>query len=55
MPVSESEQMVAALRRAGREVHYLVFGDDGHDIVKRENRAALGAAMGEWLMKAFAA
>ncbi|MDT5138348.1 MAG: hypothetical protein QOD58_2610 [Mycobacterium sp.] len=54
VPVSESEQMVEALRRAGRDVRYLLFDDDGHSITKRENRATLAAAMSEWLNKAFA-
>ena len=55
VPVSESEQIVEALQRAGRDVRYLLFDDDGHGIVKRENRAALATAMSEWLGKAFAA
>jgi dipeptidyl aminopeptidase/acylaminoacyl peptidase len=54
VPVSESEQIVDALRRAGRPVRYLLFADDGHEIVKRENHAALAAAMTEWLTEAFA-
>lgn len=54
VPVTESEQIVEALRRAGREVRYLLFEDDGHAISKRENRAALATAMSEWLTKAFA-
>jgi dipeptidyl aminopeptidase/acylaminoacyl peptidase len=53
VPVSESEQIVDALRRAGRHVRYLCFSDDGHGIVKRENRAALATAMSEWLTMAF--
>ncbi|WP_301146183.1 alpha/beta hydrolase family protein [Mycobacterium simiae] len=53
VPVSESEQIVDALRRAGRDVRYLLFADDGHEIVKRENRAALAAAMSQWLTKSF--
>jgi dipeptidyl aminopeptidase/acylaminoacyl peptidase len=28
--VRESEQMVAALRRAGKDVRYVVFADEGH-------------------------
>jgi dipeptidyl aminopeptidase/acylaminoacyl peptidase len=55
VPVGESEQIVEALRQAGREVRYLLFNDDGHAISKRENRAALAEAMTEWLNKAFAA
>ncbi|MGZ4583063.1 MAG: alpha/beta hydrolase family protein [Mycobacterium sp.] len=54
VPVSESEQIVDALRSAGREVRYLLFGDDGHAIVKRENRAVLAAEMSRWLREAFA-
>jgi dipeptidyl aminopeptidase/acylaminoacyl peptidase len=53
VPVSESEQIVEALRRAGRDVRYLLFSDDGHEIVKRENHAALAEAMTDWLTQAF--
>lgn len=55
VPVGESEQIVEALRNAGRDVRYLLFDDDGHSISKRENRAVLAEAMSEWLRKAFAA
>jgi dienelactone hydrolase len=55
VPVTESEQIVDALRRLGRNVRYLLFDDDGHDIAKRENRAKLAVAIGEWLGAAFAA
>ena len=43
------------MRRAGRDVRYLFFSDDGHQIVKRENSTALAAAMSEWLTRAFGA
>jgi dipeptidyl aminopeptidase/acylaminoacyl peptidase len=55
VPVGESEQIVDALRRAGRDVRYLLFDDDGHAITKRENRVALADAMSEWLVGAFGA
>jgi dienelactone hydrolase len=55
VPVSESEQIVEALRAAGREVRYLLFSDDGHAILKRENHATLAATMTEWLHTAFGA
>ncbi|HZC92024.1 MAG TPA: alpha/beta fold hydrolase [Mycobacterium sp.] len=55
VPVSESEQIVEALREAGREVRYLLFEDDGHAIVKRENHATLATTMSEWLHAAFRA
>jgi dienelactone hydrolase len=51
--VSESEQIVDALRRAGRDVRFLLFDDDGHEIAKRENSTALAAAMRDWLAVAF--
>jgi alpha-beta hydrolase superfamily lysophospholipase len=53
VPVSESEQMFDALRELGRTVELLMFDDDGHEIVKRENRAVLGQAMTRWLLSAF--
>jgi dipeptidyl aminopeptidase/acylaminoacyl peptidase len=55
VPVSESDQLVDALREAGRPVRYLLFDDDGHDIVKRENRTVLTAVITEWLNDAFSA
>ena len=53
VPVGESEQIVDALRQAGRDVSYLLFSDDGHGIVKRENREALAGAIKDWLNRAF--
>jgi dipeptidyl aminopeptidase/acylaminoacyl peptidase len=53
VPASESEQIVDALRAAGRDVCYLLFSDDGHDIAKRENRATLAATISEWLNRGF--
>lgn len=35
---SESADLVEELRAAGRDVDYLVFGDEGHDVLKLENR-----------------
>lgn len=55
VPVSESEQIVDALRGAGRDVRLLLFDDDGHQISKRENRVTLATAMSEWLAMAFGA
>jgi dipeptidyl aminopeptidase/acylaminoacyl peptidase len=36
-------------------VRYLLFEDDGHAIVKRENHATLATTMSEWLHAAFRA
>ena len=55
VPVSESTQMEQALRERGRTVRYLVFPDDGHEVAKRENRAALAVTVRDWLTWAFAA
>jgi dipeptidyl aminopeptidase/acylaminoacyl peptidase len=54
VPPSESRQMYDALRGLGRTTELLVFPDDGHEIVKRENRDALVNAMTHWLLAAFA-
>jgi dipeptidyl aminopeptidase/acylaminoacyl peptidase len=54
VPPSESEQIVEALRERGRNVRYLLFEDDGHEIAKRENRETLVAAVSDWLRAAFA-
>jgi dipeptidyl aminopeptidase/acylaminoacyl peptidase len=35
---AESEQIVEAIRRAGKEVEYLVFPDEGHGFARQENR-----------------
>lgn len=53
VPATESRQMFHALRELDRTVEHLEFDDEGHQIVKRENRAALVKAIGEWLIPAF--
>jgi dienelactone hydrolase len=55
VPFSESEQIVEVLLAAGRPVRFLSFDDDGHGIDKRENRAALTAAIAGWLNQSFSA
>ncbi len=55
VPVSESDQIVDALRQARRQVRYLLFDDDGHAIAKRENHATLAATITEWVSAAFGA
>lgn len=55
VPPGASEQIVEALRERGRNVRYLLFEDDGHEIAKRENREALVTAIGNWITAAFAA
>jgi dipeptidyl aminopeptidase/acylaminoacyl peptidase len=41
------------LRARGRTVRYLLFDDDGHEFVKRENHAELARAVADWLAAAF--
>ena len=38
VPVSEADQVVAAVRAQGGEVEYLRYEDEGHGIVRRANR-----------------
>jgi dipeptidyl aminopeptidase/acylaminoacyl peptidase len=37
--LSEAEQIHAAMTARGRECELLVYGDEGHGLTKRENRA----------------
>lgn len=53
VPVTESEQIVEALRRLRRRVNYLVFDDDGHEITRRENHAVLASTVADWVRAAF--
>jgi dipeptidyl aminopeptidase/acylaminoacyl peptidase len=38
VPVGEAEQMVDALRARGVPVEFLVYADEGHGLVKLENK-----------------
>ncbi len=38
VPISESEQMVAALKRGGTPVWYLAASDEGHGFAKKKNQ-----------------
>ncbi|WP_127784851.1 prolyl oligopeptidase family serine peptidase [Rhodococcus sp. X156] len=49
VPVSESEQVVAAVQRQGGRAELLLFPDEGHEIVTRVNRAALVDAVVRWV------
>jgi dipeptidyl aminopeptidase/acylaminoacyl peptidase len=49
---SESDQMVSALRKSGKEVSYLVFPDEGHGFERPENRRKWVAAT-ETFLKAY--
>ena len=45
VPLSEAEQLVAALAERDVPVRFLVFDDEGHGIVKLPNKLALYPAV----------
>ncbi len=48
---TESDQMVAAMRKAGKQVDYIVFPDEGHGFARPENSRRFNAATEEFLAK----
>ena len=48
---AESEQIVEAIRKAGKPVEYLLFKDEGHGFVRPENRMKFFAAAEAFLSK----
>ncbi len=51
VPLSESEQMVEALREQGKPVEFLVFDDEGHGVVRLKNRMVAYPAIIDFLRK----
>lgn len=49
VPVREATQLVARLRRAGGTVESLIFDDEGHGIVRLENRVAAYQTVADFL------
>lgn len=49
--MQESEQIVQAVRKAGKEVQYIVFPDEGHGFARPENRMKFYAAAESFLAK----
>lgn len=49
VPVSETEQIVGSLAQRGRPVEYLRFEDEGHGVVKLENRVRAYGAIAAFL------
>ncbi|MGI8552137.1 MAG: alpha/beta fold hydrolase [Dehalococcoidia bacterium] len=49
VPISEAEQIVGSLEQRGRPVTYLRFEDEGHGVVKLENRVTCYTAIAEFL------
>jgi dipeptidyl aminopeptidase/acylaminoacyl peptidase len=48
---AESEQIVEAMRRAGKPVEYLLFPDEGHGFARPENRLKFSAAAEAFLSR----
>jgi dipeptidyl aminopeptidase/acylaminoacyl peptidase len=48
---AEAEQIVAALKQAGIEYEYMLFGDEGHGLAKPENRLRFYAAVEHFLAR----
>jgi dipeptidyl aminopeptidase/acylaminoacyl peptidase len=48
---AESEQIVAAIKKAGKPVEYLLFKDEGHGFARPENRMKFYAAAEAFLAK----
>jgi dipeptidyl aminopeptidase/acylaminoacyl peptidase len=55
VPLSEAEQIYAALTSLGRECHLLVYDDEGHGLAKRANRLDAVPQAVEFLAKHLAA
>jgi dipeptidyl aminopeptidase/acylaminoacyl peptidase len=51
VPVSEAEQMVAALRALERPVESLIFADEGHQFTKRSTQLAAYPAVARFLAR----
>ncbi len=49
VPMSEAEQIVAAARRNGAEVEYLLYDDEGHGLAKLRNRLEAYARAADFL------
>ncbi|MDB6056213.1 MAG: peptidase prolyl oligopeptidase, partial [Verrucomicrobiales bacterium] len=47
----QSDQMVAAMRKGGKEVDYIVFPDEGHGFARPENNRRFNAAAEQFLAK----
>ena len=51
VPLSESEQMVKALREKGKTVEFLVFDDEGHGIARLKNKKVSYPAIIRFLLE----
>jgi dipeptidyl aminopeptidase/acylaminoacyl peptidase len=47
----ESEELVADLKKKGKEIELLVFEDEGHDVLKHHNRVTCYNAIADFFAK----
>jgi len=52
--VAESDRLVDELQSQGKDIDYLVFDDEGHDMVKHENKVAAYVAILEFFQERLA-
>ena len=55
VPEPESAQVAADLKRKGVQVDYLVFEDEGHDVLRYKNRVVCYNGITEFFLKHLAA
>ncbi len=48
---AESRDLVETLRQQGKQIDYLVFSDEGHDVLKYENRVKVYTTMTDFFKK----
>jgi dipeptidyl aminopeptidase/acylaminoacyl peptidase len=48
---AESEDLARELRKQGKEIELLIFEDEGHDVLKYENRVACYNAITDFFAK----
>jgi dipeptidyl aminopeptidase/acylaminoacyl peptidase len=53
VPVGEAEQMVAAIRKNGGEVGYVLAMDEGHGFKKKSNQFVASMAQAQFFKKVF--
>ena len=51
MVAAESEDLVRELKAAGKQIELLVFENEGHDVLKYENRVTCYTAIADFFAK----
>jgi len=48
---AESEDLAKQLRKKGKDIELLIFEDEGHDVLKYENRVTCYTAIADYFAK----